>query len=124
MPSQDDINHQLNLLEINRRNLALYLRQRDTLGEAYAPPGTINGILETRANIKRIKGILKGWNIPADEHPDDEETEQAAAERRAHNPRPSPVNVTIHGGTFSGPITQTGGSSVSNTFNQPGWTVQ
>ena len=43
MPSQDDTKHQLNLLEINRRNLSHYLKQRDTLGEAYTPPGTLNG---------------------------------------------------------------------------------
>ena len=124
MPSEEDITHQRNLLEINRRNLEHYLRQRDTLGEAYAPPGTLNGILETRANIKRIKGILKGWNAPADDKPDDEETEQAAAERRAHQPGLSPVTVNIHGGTFSGPVAQTGGSNVSNTFNQPNWKVE
>jgi hypothetical protein len=124
MDSQDDIKHQRSLLEINRRNLAHYLQQRDTLGEAYTPPGTLNGILETRANIKRIKGILIGWNVPADDHPDDEETEQAAAERRAHHAGQSPVTVNIHGGTFSGPVAQTGGNSVSNTFNQPNWKVE
>ena len=124
MPSQDDTKHQLNLLEINRRNLSHYLKQRDTLGEAYTPPGTLNGILETRANIKRIKGILNGWGASIEDNPDDEETEQAAAERRAHQTGPSPVTVNIHGGTFSGPVAQTGGSSVSNTFDQPGWTVQ
>ena len=124
MPSQDDITHQRNLLEINRRNLSHYLQQRDTLGEAYTPPGTLNGILETRANIKRIKGILSGWNVPVDDKPDDEETEQAAAERRARHVQQSPATtVNIHGGTFSGPVAQTGGSSVSNTFNQPNWNV-
>jgi hypothetical protein len=124
MPSQDDIKHQRNLLEINRRNLTHYLQQRDTLGEAYTPPGTLNGILETRANIKRIKGILNGWGASIEDNPDDEETEQAAAERRAHDARPSPVTVNIHGGTFSGPVAQTGGSSVSNVFNQPNWKVE
>lgn len=123
MPSEEDISHQRKLLEINRRNLSLYLQQRATLGEAYTPPGTLNGILETREEIKRIKGILKGWNVPAADKPDDEETEQAAAERRAHQGGPSPVTVNIHGGTFSGPVAQTGGSSVSNTFNQPNWQV-
>ena len=73
MASQDDINHQLNLLQINRRNLAHYLRQRDTLGEAYTPPGTLNGILETRGNIKRIKQILRDWRVPVQDKPDDEE---------------------------------------------------
>ncbi len=123
MPSPEDIKHQHNLLEINRRNLAHFLMQRDTLGEAYTPPGTLNGILETRANIKRIKGILSEWGVPDADKPDDEESEQAAAERRARHAGQSPVTVNIHGGTFSGPIAQTGGSSVSNTFNQPNWQV-
>jgi hypothetical protein len=124
MPSQEDIKHQRNLLEINRRNLAHYLRQRDTLGEAYTPPGTLNGILETRANIKRIKGVLNEWGASVEDKPDDEETEQAAAERRAHHAGPTPVTVNIHGGTFSGPVAQTRGNSVSNTFNQPNWKVE
>jgi hypothetical protein len=115
----EDIKHQHNLLEINRRNLAHYLQQRDTLGEEYTPPGTLNGILETRANIKRMKGILSGWSVPAGDHPDDEESEQAAAERRAHQAGQSPVTVNIHGGTFSEPVAQTGGS----VFNQPNWQV-
>src|SRR5215212_1323437 len=123
MASQEDVMHQRNLLEINRRNLSHYLQQRDTLGEAYAPPGTLNGILETRANIKRIKGILNGWGVSIEDNPDDQETEQAAAERRARHPGQTPVTVNIHGGTFSGPVAQTGGSSVSSTFNQPNWQV-
>jgi hypothetical protein len=124
MPSEQDIKEQLELLKANRRTLTHYLLQRDTLGEAYTPPGTLSGILEARAAIKRIKGILNGWGVPAEDHPDDEETEQAAAERRARQAGPTPVTVTIHGGTFSGPVAQAGGSSVSSTFNQTGWTVQ
>jgi len=73
MPSQDDVKHQQNLLDINRRNLAHYLRQQDTLGAAYTPPGIVNGILEARANIKRIKGILSGWGKVVEDHPDDDE---------------------------------------------------
>jgi len=124
MPSQEDIKHQRSLLEINRRNLAHYLRQRDTLGAAYAPPGVANGILEARANIQRIKGILRGWNAPADEHPDDQEppeSERAAAQTPPPSAGPTYV---FHGGTFSGPVTQTGGSSVNNAFNQPNWNVE
>src|SRR5437762_8390154 len=123
MASQDDINHQRNLLEINRRNLAHYLRQRDTLGEAYTPPGTLNGVLETRDNIQRIKGILSGWNVPADDHPDDREP--PASERAAAQTAPPVGGPTyvFQGGTFSGPIGQVGGSSVSSVFNQEGWNV-
>jgi hypothetical protein len=71
MPSQDDIKHQQNLLSINRRNLAHYLRQQTNLGADHTPPGVINGILEARANISRIKGILKGWKVAVEDKPDD-----------------------------------------------------
>jgi hypothetical protein len=68
MTTSEDINHQRNLLAINRRNLAHYLKQQTLLGEAHTPLGVINGILECRANIRHIKGILRNWKEPvADE---------------------------------------------------------
>jgi hypothetical protein len=73
MPDQADIDHQQKLLTIHRRNLAHYLSQQAALGgAAYAPPGVANGILETRENIKRLKGILRGWGAIVVDHPDDE----------------------------------------------------
>src|SRR5690242_2986064 len=110
MLSEEDIKDQRKLLEINRQTLSHYLQQRDTLGEAYTPPGTLNGILAARASIKRIKQILLDWHQPVEDMPDDEETEQAAAARRARQGSPTPVTVNIHGGSFSGPVAQTGGS--------------
>src|SRR5262245_22594400 len=72
MASSDDIAHQQNLLTIHRRNLAHYLRQQTTLGgPAYIPPGVANGIEEERANIRRLKGILRGWGQSVEDHPDD-----------------------------------------------------
>jgi hypothetical protein len=74
MPSQEDINHQLKLLGIHRRNLEQYLKQRAMQGgAAFALPMVTNGIREERENIRRIKAILRGWNVPVDSHPDDEE---------------------------------------------------
>jgi hypothetical protein len=72
MADQEDIKHQQKLLTIHRRNLAHYLSQQTALGTAYTPPGVANGILETRENIKRLKGILRGWNVAVVDHPDDE----------------------------------------------------
>jgi len=72
MPSPDDIAHQQNLLAIHRRNLRHYLGQQAQLGPAQTPIGTLNGIEEERANIKRIKGILSGWGQTVESDPDDE----------------------------------------------------
>jgi hypothetical protein len=71
MATQEDIAHQRNLLAIHRRNLAHYLYQQARLGPAQTPIGTLNGIGEERENIRRVKGILRGWGQSVDDHPDD-----------------------------------------------------
>jgi hypothetical protein len=71
MASGDDIAHQQNLLAIHRRNLQHYLAQQARLGSAQTPIGTLNGIEEERANIRRLKGILRGWGQTVDDHPND-----------------------------------------------------
>ncbi len=78
MPSQEDIKHQQELLEINRRNLDHYIKQQDLLGKAYAPPIVAHGIQEARTNIKRIKGILRGWGISVKNKVNDEEQADSA----------------------------------------------
>lgn len=77
MPSPDDIKHQQELLAINRRNLDHYIKQRDVHGSGYIPPIIMNGIEEARNNIKRIKGILRGWGAPVEDKPDDSEQANA-----------------------------------------------
>jgi hypothetical protein len=91
MPSQEEIEEQQKLLETNRRTLHIYLHQRDELGSAYAPPGTIHGIRNARANIARIKGILRGWGVEVPEHPDDEET-RAPQPAQAFTEQKTPVD--------------------------------
>jgi hypothetical protein len=54
MPSQEDIDHQLRLLEIHRRNLQHYISQQAHFG-AFTPAMVINSIREVRENIHRIK---------------------------------------------------------------------
>jgi hypothetical protein len=71
MPSQEEIDHQQTLLATHRRTLAHYLKQQAALGEAYAPPVVSGGIREARANILRIKQILRGWKVSVDDQPDD-----------------------------------------------------
>ena len=62
MASQEDIKHQQNLLEINRRNLALYLKQQQLMGgEAYITPVVANGIREAR--ISDEWNDHEGWKF-------------------------------------------------------------
>jgi hypothetical protein len=83
MPSPDDIKHQQDLLAINRRNLDHYTKQQNLLGPAYAPPIVGHGIEEAHSNIKRIKGILRGWGVPVEDKPDDGDQPGAAASTSA-----------------------------------------
>ena len=69
--SQEQIEEQQNLLAIHRRNLALYLEQRAQLGQAFIPPGIANGIYAERQEIRRIKEILRDWDVRVENYPDD-----------------------------------------------------
>jgi Effector-associated domain 7 len=72
MASAEEIAHQQTLLTTYRRNLAHYLKQQAAQGgEAYVMPGVVNGIIEARSNIQRIKQILRGWGVHSADHPDD-----------------------------------------------------
>jgi hypothetical protein len=64
MPSQADIDHQQSLLRTYRRNLAHLVKQAASFGgEDAAPLHIANSLEDARANISRIKGILRGWGI-------------------------------------------------------------
>ena len=89
MLSPDEIAEQQQLLATYRRTLAIYLRQQAQIGQAYSPPALINGIDETREQIKRIKEALKATGIVVPEDPDDEEP-QPAPRRHAALPRQDP----------------------------------
>jgi hypothetical protein len=74
MPSQEDIANQQELLAAHRRTLAEYLKQQALISELYTPPSIVHGIDDARADIRRVKDILRGWSVPVEDHPDDEET--------------------------------------------------
>lgn len=71
MPLQEDIDTQQFLLQQHRATLAHYLGQRARLGEAYEPPGVGSGIAEARAEVQRIKSVLRGWDVTVKDLPDD-----------------------------------------------------
>ena len=84
MRDQEEIDQQQELLAAHRRTLAQYLLQQAALGVAHTPPAVAQGIHAARAEIRRIKRILRGWrvqvvNYPDDEPPDAEKSETAIA---------------------------------------------
>lgn len=74
MATQEDIDHQFFLLKTYRRNLKHILTQTAQYDPKDIPQGHLNTIIDNRANIARIKTILRNWHINVDNHPDDKET--------------------------------------------------
>lgn len=73
MPTQDDIEQQLQLLAAHRATLHHWLRQAAQHGGIdLAPPTTGNGIAEARREIASIKVALRDWEVAVADHPDDE----------------------------------------------------
>lgn len=64
--------HQRELLNIHRGNLAIVLRQQEQFGPGQAPPVVVNTLRHERAEIQRIKAILRGWGVPVDDLPAEE----------------------------------------------------
>ncbi len=71
MIDSQDIHDQQALLRAHRQTLAVYLQQWALLGTALTPPGIVNGIVENRAAIQRIKQTLRDWGAAVDDHPND-----------------------------------------------------
>jgi hypothetical protein len=91
--TREDIANQQELLDIYRRNLAHFLYQEAQLGgEAYAPPGVVNGILEARKNIQQIKKVLRGWRVRVEDHPNDGDPSPATSPS-VSLPQTPPVSI-------------------------------
>jgi RNA-directed DNA polymerase len=69
--SQEDIDHQEWLLNTHRRNVATLIQQIALIG-ILVPLQITNQLHDEREKIKRIKQILRGWNVPVKDHPDDD----------------------------------------------------
>lgn len=68
---QGDIEHQMNLLNIHRRNLGYLRAQLKELG-AYAPPYMRNGVAEAQREIQNKKNVLRDMGQVVDDLPGDE----------------------------------------------------
>lgn len=102
MPDKQDIDQQLELLQIHRQTLHLYLKQMAMMGgTSYSSPPIIHGIREARAGIERIKQILRTWKVRVEDHPDDEEVERECV--FSGNLLGGEVNTTIeHSNSYNG----------------------
>jgi hypothetical protein len=69
--SPAEIAQQQTLLATHRRTLASYLQRLGILTTAHAPPEITHGIAEARANIARVKAILRTSGVNDKDHPDD-----------------------------------------------------
>lgn len=81
-PTQADFDRQLSLLEATRGRLGAQLERLARVGAAYAPPELTTDIQAARAEIARIKGVLRGWGVQADDMPNDFEQGMPAQPHR------------------------------------------
>src|SRR5215210_442692 len=85
MLDPDTIAQQLTLLATHRRTLAHLLQQAAQYGgEVFAPPQTANGIAEARAEIQRIKAILRESGFQVEDEPNDEAPLQGVLRQSSH----------------------------------------
>lgn len=85
MASPEEISEQLILLREHRRHVTVLLQKRATL--ASATPAHIEiELSDARTEIHRIKEVLKEWNAPFENHPDDGDDIQSARIQPAYLP--------------------------------------
>jgi NACHT domain len=122
MLHQEAVDQQLILFVQYRRTLAHLLQQAALYGGApFAPPQTANGIAEARAQIARIKAVLREGGVKVEDEPNDEAPNDemqpdtiipSHATRNQMNTgsRPAIIDNTVQqgniitGGTFQGPV--------------------
>jgi len=109
MPSEEELQDQQKLLQIYRRRLAHHLEQQAILGAA-TPFDALEGIRDCREQIQRIKVILRDWNIPAIDQPNDGEipTAQQAVTSNEVPEEAKPNFGESNGSTTLGPVTSIG----------------
>jgi len=68
-----DVKFHRELLDIHRSNLKTYLKQQEHFGVHQVPPIVVQSIQLNRSEIQRIKAILRGWNVPVDDMPEEDD---------------------------------------------------
>ena len=68
-----EVAHQRKLLKIHRTNLRIYLKQQEQFLKHQTPPTIIHSIDNARNEIRRIKAILRGWNVAVEDLPEEED---------------------------------------------------
>lgn len=71
-PSAEEIDSQRKRLELYRQNMRVYLDRKAMVGAAHITPEIHLGIDQARAEIRRIKDMLRSWGVAVDDHTDDE----------------------------------------------------
>jgi hypothetical protein len=69
-----EVRHHRELLDIHRANLRTFLKQEELFPAHLAPPMIVQSIELNRTEIQRIKAILRGWNVPVEDLPGEDET--------------------------------------------------
>ena len=108
---QEAIDNQFTLLATHRRTLAHLLQQAAQYGGAvFAPPHTANGIAEARAEIQRLKLVLRDAGVVVPDEPNDQQPPrrvgllpQPRVERRADGDGRLGMFVLEHLGTAAQP---------------------
>jgi hypothetical protein len=115
--TRQQIAHQQTLLKTARDHLAVLLNQRLSLG-VYAPPYIITEITRYRAEITRIKQVLRDAGVPVDNDPNDSEADAAAA-RDANSPNSAPSSPPVVRVERAVANLQAPQSSAPNTASSP-----
>lgn len=98
MPTQGEINDQLDLLNMYRRNLAHEIRRAGRHGgENAAPVDISNGIYEARANVHRIKSWLQQCGVQVEDELNDEPPAESG-----ETPKPTTIGGPSY--VFNGPM--------------------
>jgi hypothetical protein len=94
MTNDQQIAYQEKQLATYRNNLRILLGQAAKHGgEEMAPLITVNQIKDTRDNIQRIKGILRGMGATVTNHPEDESPSMAQG---AHEATPTAIPASVN----------------------------
>jgi hypothetical protein len=85
MSTDEETANQRELLATHRKNLHLLLRQQAQYGgQGHTALDVLNNIDQTRAEIRRIKGVLRGWRVLVQDLPDDGDAPVQISTRRQH----------------------------------------